>query len=418
MLLALVSARMLTLMSAHSNAPAPFAGVNATWNYTLGSIVFMYVLLDLLIITDVLARFATTRSLFMLVLAVLCVAAAATRIRYCWFLRSDSESGLPHVGWTVALFAPAALSWGYAFVVPEAALFAAAQLWFSGVLFSLVAPKRFRWPLILVALVLTLIPVIVSGTFGDPAPFRERGAAEVLILIYGACLPFMLISSLWLWRVVARLDDARNLAAELAVTQERLRFAADLHDIQGHHLQVIALKAELVERTLATKPEYAAEQAGEIRLIAKEAMEETRSLVAGLREVELRDELENASEVLTLSGAVSTLDVSALPAHADAQRVLAFVVREATTNILRHSDATAAQIRLAAVRDGYELIITNDGAADAAQEVGVGVAAIGGGSGLAGLRERIAAVGGTLEAGAAAPDSFELQVWVPEGATR
>lgn len=408
---------MLTLMSAHSNAHAPFAGVNATWNYTLGSIVFMYVLLDLLIITDVLARFANSRSPFVLVLAVLCAVAAATRIRYCWFLRSDSESGLPHIGWTVALFAPAMLAWVYAFVVPEAALFAAAQLWFSGVLFSLVAPKRFRWMTMLGALVLTLLPVILSGVLGESRGETERSPATVLITIYGVALPFMLISSLWLWRVVARLDEARNLAAELAVTQERLRFAADLHDIQGHHLQVIALKAELVERTLGTKPEYAAEQAGEIRLIAKEAMEETRSLVAGLREVELREELENASEVLTLSGAVSTLEVTALPADHGVQRVLAFVVREATTNILRHSEASEAGISLAPARNGFELVITNNGVPDDAPGESVAGASNGGGSGLTGLRSRIGAVEGTLAAGAPAPNSFELRVWVPEGTT-
>ncbi|WP_461640706.1 sensor histidine kinase [Leucobacter sp. BZR 635] len=399
-------------MSAHTNPPAPFAGVNATWIYTLGSIVAVYVLLDLLIITDLLSSFADTRSRGMLALVLVSVAAAATRIRYCWFLRSDSGSGLPHIGWTIALFAPAVISWGIAFVIPEGSFFAAVQLWFSGVLFALVASRRLRWWLILLALVLTLIPILVSGMAGDRVELGERHPATVLITIYSLVLPIMLISSLWFWRVVARLDEARSLAAELAVTQERLRFAADLHDIQGHHLQVIALKAELVERTLATKPEYAAEQAGEIRLIAKEAMEETRSLVSGLRDVALRDELENASEVLTLSGAACTLEISSLPAGTDAQRVLAFVVREATTNILRHSNATEASIALAPARGGFELTVKNNGVGEEPGRDG--------GSGIAGLRARLADVGGTLTAdagrpGAAGHRSFALTAWVPEG---
>lgn len=405
---------MLTLMSAHSNAPAPFAGVNATWNYTLGSIVFLFVLLDFLIITGQLVDFADTRSPAMLALVLLSLVAAATRIRYCWFLRSDADSGLPHIGWTLALFAPALVSWGFAFFFPGSALFAAVQLWLSAVLFSVIAPKRFRWPLMLVALALALVPLVLSGVFSDYVPVAERRPGGVMVVIYSALLPFMLISSLWLWRVVARLDEARHLAAELAVTQERLRFAADLHDIQGHHLQVIALKAELVERTLATKPEYAAGQAGEIRLIAKEAMEETRTLVSGLRDVELRNELENASEVLTLSGAACTLEIAAMPSSLEARRTLAFVVREATTNILRHSEATRASIVLAAVRGGVTLTVTNNGVGEAAA-----LHARPAGSGVAGLRARLAEVGGTLatelgeqdEAGAA---TFTLTVWVPE----
>lgn len=411
---------MLTLMAAQTNPPAPFAGVNATWNYTLGSIVVLFLLLDFLIVTDVLARFAETRSGFMLALALMCVAASATRIRYCWFLRGGSGERMPHIGWTLALFAPAVVAWAFAFVTPEASLFAAAQLWFSGVLFSTVARKSLRWPIVLLALVLSLLPLLIRGLGSELAQLQVDRGASLIVVIYGLLLPFMLISSLWLWRVVARLDEARHLSAELAVTQERLRFAADLHDIQGHHLQVIALKAELVERTLQARPDYAAEQAGEIRLIAKEAMEETRSLVSGLREVGLRAELENASEVLTLSGAECSLRVTATPASGDAQRVLAFVVREATTNILRHSDATEAAITLAQARGGFELAVTNNGVAEGS--LGVAGSAPGQGSGLAGLRERVAALGGSLTAGVdgglvgAEPGTFTLTVWVPEGA--
>lgn len=410
---------MLTLMAAHPNTAAPFAGVNATWTYTLGSIVFLFVMLDLITVTQLLARWADSRSGMDLALVLLSVAAAATRIRYCWFLRSDSGSGWPHIGWTIALFAPAIASWALAFAAGEAALFAAAQLWFSGVIFSLVAPRKLRWRLIGAMLALSLAPLVV-GLFVDGTPLVQSGnGAAFMVMFYAAVLPLMVISSLWFWRVVARLEEARLISAELAVTQERLRFAADLHDIQGHHLQVIALKAELAERTIESNADYAAGQIGEIRLIAKEAMEETRSLVAGLREVALGDELENASEVLTLAGTKCTLSIDGSPTGAEAERVLAFAVREATTNILRHSEASTAAITLTASRGGYELLVVNDG---------VGGDQHGSGSGLAGLRERVIAIGGTLEAQAgagatgdgAAPGNgtFELRVWVPNGGTQ
>ncbi len=267
------------------------------------------------------------------------------------------------------------------------------------------------------ALVATLIPIATRLLSGREAlDLAERNAAP-FVVIYGVLLPLMLISSLWLWRIVRRLDEARHLAAELAVTQERLRFAADLHDVQGHHLQVIALKAELVERTLAAKPDYAAEQVGEIRVIAKEALEETRSLVAGLREVELGDELENAREVLTLSGAECALEVSETPASVEARRVLGFAVREATTNILRHSEATSATISLGPARGGFELVVVNDGIA-----TGPGGAPDAGpdgrsGSGLAGLRARVSVLGGTLSA-MPVRTSFELRLWLPEGGSQ
>nr|WP_237462593.1 histidine kinase [Leucobacter chromiireducens] len=236
----------------------------------------------------------------------------------------------------------------------------------------------------------------------------------------------MLLTSLWIWQVVRQLDEARHLGADLAVTQERLRFASDLHDIQGHHLQVIALKAELAERTLEVAPAQAVAQVGEIRLIAKEAMEETRALVAGLREVGLTEELENASDVLTLAGAECRLTVTGMPADRELQRVLAFAVREATTNILRHASATEAELTLTQARGGYLLIVVNNGVAVDDETVPRGAAS----SGLAGLRERLAAVGGTLtagvtehavagEAGPGIPTArFELTAWVPKGGSR
>ncbi|GAA1324741.1 sensor histidine kinase [Leucobacter albus] len=428
-------------MATNSHPPAPFAGVNATWVYTLGSMVFFLVMLDLLVITDVLGGLAETQSPALFALAVVCVLASALRIRYCWFLRDGSGSGQPPVAWTVAMFAPAVVAWGIAFVAPQVPAFAAAQLWLSAVMFSLVLRRSVRWPVLVVSLAVALIPVIAQASRGVTLAEQFGRPVGMMVAVYGLLLPFALLSSLWFWRIVRRLDEARSLAGELAVTRERLRFAADLHDIQGHHLQVIALKAELVERTLATKPEYAAEQAGAIRLIAKEAMEETRSLVAGLRDVRLSDELENAREVLSLAGAACTLEVAATPEAGGPERVLAFAVREATTNILRHSDASRARISLAPVGGGFELVVSNNGIGETdglgnASEVAEGTHG-GGGSGLAGLRERVAAIGGSLTAavtraraapvgaadtpGARQPGGsglegpqFELRVWVPQ----
>ena len=405
-------------MNAAAPHRAPAAGVTATWNYTLGSIVFLLVVIDAIIALDFLAEFARTRSPFILALLLTGLLAAAVRIRYCWFLRDDESAATLPRGWTIALFVPAVASWALAFVFPEHSIYGAAQIWFSGVLFATALPGARRWGVTGVALILTALPVLSHLARGSATLQHPIDPSDWLVLVYGAMLPFMLFTSLWLWRIIRRLDEARALAATLAVTQERLRFAADLHDIQGHHLQVIALQAELAERTLGADPERTAAQLAEIRLTAKHAMEETRSLVAGLRQVDLADELENAREVLTLSGAECALDITAIPADPAARKVLAFAVREATTNILRHSTATRATIVLAPDREGFTLTVTNDGVANA----GVSNATDAhDGSGLAGLRDRLAAVGGSLSAvrdTATAPDRFELSAWIPHGGTR
>ncbi|MBF2720921.1 histidine kinase, partial [Psychrobacter sp. NG254] len=171
-------------------------------------------------------------------------------------------------------------------------------------------------------------------------------------------------------------------------------FASDLHDIQGHHLQVIALKSELAERMLAIDPEAAREHIHETRMIAKQALEETRSLVAGYREVELDNELENAREVLAAAGAQCDLAVG--------------TVREATTNILRHSEATQVSIQLDSNDSESTLVISNNelrSSASAGEVLG---------SGLVGLRSRVATLGGTLDTAVDdAGDRFELSVRIP-----
>lgn len=413
-------------MSEPTTTPAPGAGVTATWNYTLGSIVFLFLVMDLCIVGDALTRLSVDRSPMLLAFLALTVVAAAVRLRVTWLLRDAATAGHPPRVWTILLFASAGASWLLAFADPSIAVFAAAQLWFSGSTFACWLRRPTRWVVLLGFLMLTLIPILWHQVRAPGSILLGAGPLHWMVAFYALLLPFMLLTSLWIWQVVRQLDEARHLAADLAVTQERLRFASDLHDIQGHHLQVIALKAELAERTLEVAPAQAVAQVGEIRLIAKEAMEETRALVAGLREVGLTEELENASDVLTLAGAECRLTVTGMPADRELQRVLAFAVREATTNILRHASATEAELTLTQARGGYLLIVVNNGVAVDDETVPRGAAS----SGLAGLRERLAAVGGTLtagvtehavagEAGPGIPTArFELTAWVPKGGSR
>ncbi|MFP7761206.1 sensor histidine kinase [Marisediminicola sp. LYQ134] len=387
--------------------PAPGRGVQATWTYTLGSIVFIFVALDAVLLLATLAGFSITRSPVDAILVALILVSGALHVRYTWFLRVGLRGGLPRTVWTVALVVPAALTALVGLAAPGAALISGVPLWIAVNLVAALVDKRPRNLLIAAgAVVVAAHGAVVTATEGSLPPSETPGFW--MLLVYSVLLPPILLSSLWWWDVVRTLDRHRSMAGELAVAQERLRFASDLHDIQGHHLQVIALKTELAERMLSVDVEAAREHVHASRLIAKQALEETRSLIAGYREVDLEQELENAREVLTAAGAACSLDVAELPRDPEAQRTLALVVREATTNILRHSGATKASIRIAPSDDGSSLVVSNNVLADSATP---GQAAS---TGLDGLRARLAALGGTLDVEAdAAADLFELRAWVP-----
>ncbi|WP_172979794.1 sensor histidine kinase [Agromyces agglutinans] len=402
--------------------------VQSTWLYTLSGIVFFIGFFAVFVTLLLLEGYSVEPRPMTLAVIVLQLVAGAVQVRYCWFLRAGRAGGLPAPFWTLALIAPAAAVWVLGLFVPGGGFLAGAALWAAGSLVACLVPRRTGWLVLGASALLFLAhPMIAARVTGEPFAFAaDIGAWPTLI--YGALLPVMLLTSIWWWQIVVELDRHRRAAAELAVTQERLRFASDLHDIQGHHLQVISLKSELAERLLAIDPDAARDHIHEVRLIAKQALEETRSLVAGYRKVALDDELENAREVLTAAGAQCDLRLGELrlgdsPADASARSVLASVVREATTNILRHSEATRVSITLSADGGWQRLEIANDGVADApdrGRDAAAGSGADGAagsspaaGSGLAGLRERLAAVGGSLETTTDAPGRFLLRASVP-----
>lgn len=402
-------------------AREPARSVHTTWLYTLSSIVFFFGFLDLIVMLSMVETVLNLRSApqvpLTVAILVLTAVATATQLRYCWFLRVGRGGGLPHPGWTAALIVPAALVWIGGLFAPGEPLVAAVPLFAAASLIAVLLPKPQRRLVLLVGVVLTIAHVVLTTALESRMMPDDGRSSSFMVGIFAVMLPIMLLTSLWWWEVVVQLDRNRRTAAELAVTQERLRFASDLHDIQGHHLQVISLKSELAERLLEIDPAAARELVHETRMIAKEALEETRSLVAGYRQVAFDDELENAREVLTASGAACELRIGALPGSAAAQSALASVVREATTNILRHSEATTVTIALEVTGGRCALRIANDGisgpdatAPNPARSAGPRTP----GSGLAGLRDRLAAVGGTLDTRAdASAGTFELTATVP-----
>jgi two-component system sensor histidine kinase DesK len=207
--------------------------------------------------------------------------------------------------------------------------------------------------------------------------------------------------------------EVARLAAADAVAEERLRFARDLHDLLGHSLSVIVLKTELAGRLFdsGAGPQARAE-VGDAEEIARRSLAEVREAVSGYRRQSLGTEFEQARAALEAAGVqVSVVKmVSGLPADID--DLLGWVVREAATNVVRHSNARHAEIDLTMVDRAVRLEVADDG---------VGIpeadAAASDGSGLLGLRERVADMGGSFEAGGRSGGGFALRVTVPLGAS-
>ncbi|WP_211261494.1 sensor histidine kinase [Pseudonocardia acaciae] len=247
-------------------------------------------------------------------------------------------------------------------------------------------PARRRWALVTAAILgagaLGGIMASGSGSAGYAAAFSAGMVALVV---------WVMVGMLWSWDVAERLNQARRLSAQLAVKDERLRFAADLHDIQGHHLQVIALKSELAARLARTDPDRAGAEMSEVRRLAADALRDTRAVVQGYRRTTLDEEMANAAKVLTAADITARMDVD--PAAADlpdpGRHLLGLVMREATTNVLRHSRARHAELDYR-VTDGLaRLRISNDGTAGPPPEPAEG-------TGLRTLADRLTAAGGQL----------------------
>nr|WP_027928474.1 histidine kinase [Amycolatopsis benzoatilytica] len=182
--------------------------------------------------------------------------------------------------------------------------------------------------------------------------------------------------------LVAELEQSREKEAELAVVRERARFASELHDIQGHTLHVVKLKVALAEKLLPTDPGRAQEELREVHALVGDTIVQTKELAYAKRRLNLSAELENAKNLFEAAGIHVRVDRFA-EVDSEMGELLGQVLRETTTNILRHAEARQVRIMLT----GTGISIVNDGASDD------GAPAL---SGLSALGSRLADQGGEL----------------------
>jgi len=267
--------------------------------------------------------------------------------------------------------------------------------YFASTTASLLLPERRAIALIAIAGIAAAVSLLPTE---DPASAFVQGVA---VSIIGMTVYAMSA----LRRTNLKLHEARMELAAMAVAEERDRIARDLHDVLGHSLSLIAIKSELAGRLLPGDPERARAEIGDVERVARDSLTAVRETVSGYRRPTLDGELAEARVALDAAGIEPTIRHEVGPLAASEDAVLAWAVREAVTNMVRHSAARHGSITTARHGTVAELEVTDDGAPP--PESGKP------GIGLRGIRERLERAGGRLEAGPQAGGGYRLVATIP-----
>jgi two-component system, NarL family, sensor histidine kinase DesK len=263
----------------------------------------------------------------------------------------------------------------------------------------LVLRPRFAWPAF--ALVVASMAVNYSRLTDSPLEITYAALSTTIsgLVVYGLTR---------LQSLVMELDEARTELAQMAVNQERMRFARDLHDLLGYSLSAITLKSELTHRLVPKNPDRAQSELVEILDISRKALADVRSVASGYRELSLENESESARSLLLAADVAVTTEIKCGDLPTPVKTVLATVLREGITNVLRHSTAERCAISMRQEDGLVWLDIVNDG-------VPTNHARSHGGSGIKNLSARLAALHGQLVAGIEADGRYGLHAWAPIG---
>ncbi|MFL2001603.1 sensor histidine kinase [Microbacterium sp. A1-JK] len=379
-------------------------GVTATWWYTATALVFFQIITPLSWVAWIPLRYDDTAGrvelglwlgLAATILAVAGLAVLLREYRPSVMAQRHEERRGVRVGELVGIGM---------MLVAACLLGVATGSWLAGVgvvagaLSARAWPRGIRWRVV-IGLTVVLIALWVVE-----APALSTRSDLYVPALFTTLLPATFASSMWWWVIVLELDRAREAESALAATRERLRLANDVHDLQGHHLQVIALQLELAERLLTRDdPDGAAREIARAREAVDDARQGTRDLASQFRGVPLPDELENAADLLRSAGLQVTTDVDADVGRIDA---LGPIVRESVTNVLKHGGGRHASLSLARNAERWVYRIANDDPGD--DDTGWG-------SGLYGMTARAEAVGGEVRVSREGT-TFALTVTLPADA--
>ena len=302
--------------------------------------------------------------------------------------------GRSHTGEVVGLVCLTVLLSLFTLLAPTAAT---SFLVFSFIVAGVIYPLgRVVWAFAILVVLQVALPLI-----------RIADAATILNLVINSVLVGVLgVGGRLFWQSYQQLVAAREQLAHLAVTEERLRFARDLHDLIGQNLSVLVLKSELVGKQL---PEDADEsvrnEVRDIAQVARRSLNDVREAVAGYRRPTLQAEISSARNALRAAGIGLIVQDNVGELAPEQDGVLAWCLREAVTNVVKHSGAKRCEVRIFRDDGLARLEVSDDGH---------GAQSLNGGSGLAGMRERVAMVGGSMHV--ESNSGLQVRVSVPQPA--
>lgn len=263
----------------------------------------------------------------------------------------------------------------------------------------LLLPPPVAWPLYGIIGLSMLTPPVLSGRPLIDGIHLAQSSLLTGLVVYGLAR---------LTELITQLHAARSELARQAVARERLRFARDLHDLLGFSLSAITLKSELIHRLIPAHPARAMKEINEVLSIAGQSLADVRKVASGFRDMSLQQEIKTAQSILDAAGIDVRAEVRLGVLSPLVDTALATTLREAVTNLLRHSNASRCGI-LAVQQEGLvRLVVENDGVDPACHDPSPH-----GGSGLGNLHARMTAVGGRLESGHGKDGTFRLLAEVP-----
>ncbi len=255
-----------------------------------------------------------------------------------------------------------------------------------GVFFAILLATLIPWRTSRLAILLWgLALVLLAAVTANPSPALIGAIALGVGVAVGAGIEQ--------GRVAQKLRRLEVRASQLAVVAERERIARDLHDILGHSLTAASIKSGLAVRLIEVDPAGAKAQITEVETIVREALADVRSTASGMRRVRLTTEIAGARSVLAAAGIEAITPSAVEPMAESMSESLGYVVREAVTNVVRHSEATRCVITAG---PGWVAISDNGGGLGHVDPAAVRAGGLARGSGLSGLRERIEGCGGRL----------------------
>ncbi|ARJ06990.1 histidine kinase [Cnuibacter physcomitrellae] len=250
-------------------------------------------------------------------------------------------------------------------------------------------PWRVTWPVIVGLAAVALVALGVTEGWSEDILWLPA----IILSISAMMAAFARTTA-----TIAQLRDTQVELELLAVERERNRVGRDLHDILGHSLTVITVKAELAGRLIDADPQRARTEIAEVEGLARGALADVRATVAGFRGVNVSTELAAARSALAAAGIAADLPSSTDVIPADRRELSGWVVREGVTNVIRHSGASTCRISFR----GGEVEVADDGIGPTASAATS--------TGLAGLRERVESAGGRMSVGRSDLGGFSLRV--------